>query len=252
MGLTKINLPRKYEYKEGESRPEYKKYKDWNKASYSQITSFLSDEYRGDYFMGYFAGVRDKGNIFSFFGSACGDYLNKQDQRIDDYLEASDKSILDTIERPDNAVYEYEILIDLEPFGLEKTVLQGFSDIQYEVSLMLLNVHDYKTLNLDKKKDFYGSEEYQQLNTYGYGLEEIGYKINKTSVFGLGRKGNSIDKTAISKAGNPLWLRLSGEVEEIDRPYDRKEASEYIKKIAKTCIEISDYFAVYNKIFAEK
>lgn len=251
MQLNKIELPKKYNFEEGKSRPEYRKYDGWNKVSYSQITSFLSDEYRGSYFGGYFMGMKDDGNIFSFFGSACGDYLNRQDQRIDEYLTPECKAILDKIERPTHAVYEYEILIDLEPFGLEKTVLQGFSDIQYEVAKMVLNVHDYKTLNLDKKKEFYESDDYQQLNTYGYGLEEIGYTIAKTSVFGLGRKGNTLDKTSFSKAGNPLWLRLSGEVEEIDRPYNREEAVKYIKKIAETCIKIDQYYKVYKKYFGQ-
>lgn len=249
MKLSKINLPRKYEYKEGESRPEYEKYNGWNKVSYSQITSFLSEEYKGDYFAGYFMGIRDEGNIFSFFGSACGDYLNKQDQRVDEYLSEECKATLDKIERPDNAVYEYEILIDLEPFGLEKTVLQGFSDIQYEIAPKVLNVHDYKTLTLSNKRAFYESEEYQQLNTYGYGLEKLGFTINKTSVFGLDRKGNTTNKDAISKAGNPLYLRLSGVVEEIKRDYNREEAEKYIQKIADTCIKISEYKKVYEKYF---
>lgn len=247
--LKKLDLPRKYEFKEGETNPLYKKYDGWNKVSYSQITSFISEEYKGDYFAGYFLGIKDDGNIFSYFGSACGDYLNRKDQRVDEYLSDEDKVILDAITQPKNAEYEYEILIDLEPFGLEKTVLQGFSDIQYEVGPKKLNIHDYKTLTLDKKRDYYGSKEYQQLNVYGYGLEELGYTINKTSVFGLGRLGNTTDKNALSKAGNPLNLRLSGEVEEIKRDYDREEAEEYIKKIAKVCTEISEYFRAYNKYF---
>lgn len=251
MELNKIDLPRKYSYIEGESRPEYKKYDGWNKISYSQITSFNSDEYKGDYIAGYFLGIRDEGNIFSFFGSACGDYLNRQDHRCDEYLTEDCKKILDSVERPDNALYEFEILIDLEPFGLEKTVLQGFSDIQYEVAPKTFNVHDYKTANISDKRGFYGSGEYQQLNVYSYGLEELGYKINKTSVFMLGRKGNTIDKTALSKAGNPLWLRLSGEIEEVPRQYNREEAVEYMKKIAKTCIEIDNYRNIYQKYFAQ-
>jgi len=245
----KIDLPKKYNYEEGSSRPEYKKYSGWNKVSYSQITSFLSDEYKGDYFMGYFVGKRDDGNIFSFFGSGCGDYLNRKDQRVDEYLSEDCKKILDSIQQPDNADYEYEILIDLEPFGLEKTVLQGFSDIQYEIAPKVLELADYKTLNLDKKKEFYESDDYQQLNTYGFGLEELGFTINKSSVFGLGRKGNTLDKTKFSSAGNPLWLRLSGEVEEIDRPYNREEAKKYVQKIADTCVKINEYFKVFNKHF---
>jgi hypothetical protein len=247
--LKVLDLPRKYEYKEGESRPEYKKYSGWNKVSYSQITSFVSDEYRGDYFSQYFMEIKDDGNIFSFFGSACGDYLNRKDQRVDEYLEEKDKGILDAIKQPKESEYEFEILIDLEKFGLKETVLQGFSDIQYEVGPKLLNVHDYKTLTLDKKRDFYSSEDYQQLNVYGYGLEELGYKINKTSVFGLGRSGNTTNKDAVNKKGEPLYLRLSGEVEEIRRDYNRVEAEEYIKKIAKICVEISNYFKIYKKYF---
>ena len=53
----------------------------------------------------------------------------------------------------------------------------------------------------------------------------------------------------MSKAGNPLWLRLSGEVEEIKRGYDRVEAEDYIKKIAETCIQISEYLKIYKKYF---
>ena len=249
MVIKKINTPKKYEYVKGESRPEYKKYNGWNKVSYSQITSFLSEEYKGDYFIGYFEGIRDEGSIFSFFGSACGDYLNRKNQRVDEYLLDECKAVLDAIELPEHADFEYEILIDLEPFGLEKTVIQGFSDVQWEVAPKVLNVRDAKTLNLEKKKDFYGSDEYQQLNTYGYGLEELGFTINETSVIGLGRKGNTLDKTARSKAGNPLWLRLSGEVEIIERPYNRQEAKQYMQKIAKTCIEISEYFEFYKKYF---
>lgn len=245
----KIDLPKKYNYEEGVSRPEYKKYEGWNKVSYSQVTSFLSEEYKGDYFMGYFVGKRDDGNIFSFFGSGCGDYLNRQDQRIDEYLSPECKKTLDAIQQPEHADYEYEILIDLEPFGLEKTVLQGFSDIQYEIAPKTLNIHDYKTLNLTKKKEFYESDDYQQLNTYGFGLEELGYKIGKTSVFGLGRKGNTLDKNKFNKSGDPLWLRLSGEVEEIDRPYNREEAKKYVQKIADTCVKIDNYFKVYKKYF---
>lgn len=239
-----IDLPRKYDYKEGESRPEYMKFNGWNKVSYSQITSFLSDDYRGDYIIGYFEGIRDEGNIFSYFGSACGDYLNRKDQRIDDYLDDFDKAVIDAIKLPEHADFEFEILIDLEPFGLEKTVLQGFSDVQW-LEEGLTNIQDAKTLNLDKKKDFYGSDDYQQLNTYGYGLEKLGHKIGRTSVIGLGRKGNALDR------GAKYPIRLSGVVEEIDRPYDKAEAENYIKKIAETCIKIDEYYSVWKKYFSQ-
>ena len=39
MKLEKIDLPRKYEYKEGVTNPLYERFKGWNKVSYSQLGS---------------------------------------------------------------------------------------------------------------------------------------------------------------------------------------------------------------------
>lgn len=242
MKLKKIDLPRKYQYKEGESRPEYKKYEGWNKISISQVNSFSDETYKGGYFYQYFLGIKEDSGIFAYFGSACGDFLNRKDKRVDPYLSEEDKKILDAIEQPENAEYEYEILIDLEPFGLEKTCLQGFSDIQYEVKPKLLDVADYKTLNMDKKA-FYKSDDYIQTQIYGYGLEELGFKINETYVVGLGRKGNSLEP------GAKYPMKLSGVVERIENPYDRKKGIEAIKTVVKTCLEIDKYYKTYNRYF---
>lgn len=252
--LKTINLPRKYEYVGGESRPEYKKYDGWNKISVSQNTSFEDDLYRGGYIAKYMMGYPEEQGIFAYFGNACGDYINTQDQRIDEYLDDADKKPMDEIikEHPEGSEFEYEILIDLEPFGLKKTVLQGFSDRQNTTEEGKTDICDYKTLNLAKKKEFYASEEYVQLNIYGYGLEELGFQIGETYVIGLGRKGNTLDKAAIhEKTGNSLAIRLSGEVERIDNQYDREQAISNIKGIVANCIKISDYYKVFNKIFAD-
>ncbi len=249
--LKTITLPRKYEYVEGESRPEYKKYNGWNKISVSQNTSFSDDLYRGGYIAKYMMGYPEEQGIFAYFGNAVGDYLNIQDQRIDGYLDDADKKVMDEIikEHPEGSQFEYEILIDLEPFGLKKTVLQGFSDRQYEKDGKT-NICDFKTLNLDKKKDFYSSEEYIQLNIYGYGLEELGFQVGETYVIGLGRKGNTLDKSAVhERTGNSLAIRLSGEYERIDNEYDRQQAIGNIKEIVENCIKISDYYKVFNKFF---
>lgn len=243
--LKKINLPRKYEYKEGESRPEYEKYKGWNKISYSQYNSFMDDLYRGDYFGGYFLGVRRDSGIFAMYGSDCGDYLNIYDDRACTLLSENDRKTLDNVikEHPKNAEFEYEILIDLEPFGLKHCVLQGFTDRQFLTESEVIEVTDYKTLNMEKKKKYYSSSEYKQLNIYGYGLEELGFKVGDTYVTGLGRKGNSLD------SGAKYPMRLSGVVERIDNPYNREEATKDIKAIVKGCIEIDKYYKVYKKIF---
>lgn len=250
--IKKVNLPRKYEYVEGESRPEYKKYDGWNKISVSQNTSFSEDLYRGGYIAKYMMGYPEEQGIFAYFGNACGDYVNIQDQRIDEYLDNSDKKVLDKIisKHPKDCDFEYEILINLEPFGLAKTVLQGFSDRQNKREDGKLDVCDFKTLNLAKKKDFYGSEEYIQLNIYGYGLEELGFEIGDTYVIGLGRKGNALDKEAVhERTGNSLAIRLDGNYERIDNQYNREQAIDNINEIVKNFIKVSDYYKVYNKFF---
>lgn len=252
--LKKVDLPKKYEYIEGVSRPEYKKYNGWNKISHSQATSFSDEDdegYRGGYIAKYIMGLPDEGNVFAEFGSSCGDYLNIQDQRVDEYLDDEDKAVLDPLikEHPEGAEFEFEILIDLEPFGLEKACLQGFTDRQH-LKDGLVDVNDYKTLNLDKKKDYYASDKYKQTQIYGYGLEELGYKVGRTYVTGLGRKGNQLDKTALHLNGTTnMGIRLSGEVEIIDNPYDRKKAENAIKEIVETCLTIHEYKKVYEKIF---
>jgi hypothetical protein len=240
----KINLPKKFEYTEGVTNPLYKKYDGWNKISYSQYTSFK--DYKMGYLRDYILGMKeDEGGMFANFGSNCGDYLNPYDTGEYDMLSEADIEILDKIKKthPENAEFEFEILIDLEPFGLEKTVLQGFTDRQHLTEDKTTEITDYKTLTIKNKTAFYKSEEYQQTNVYGYGLEELGHTIGKVYVTGLGRSGNN------TKKGDKNVLRLSGEVVIIDKPYIRENGVKAIEYIAKTCIDISDYYKTYNKYF---
>lgn len=244
---TKIALPKKYEYIEGITNPLYKRYDKWNKISYSQYTSFK--DYKMGYLRDYILDMKAKGSgIFANFGSNCGDYLNPFDEGEYEMLSEADIKILNTLRdvHPENAEFEYEILIDLEPFGLEKTVLQGFTDRQHFTELLETVVTDYKTLTIKTKKAFYESDEYQQLSTYGFGLEELGHKIGEMYVTGLGRSGNNTTK------GDKNVLRLSGEIIKIPKPYDREKAKKVLDGIAKTCVEISEYYSVYNNIFAPK
>jgi hypothetical protein len=156
--------------------------------------------------------------------------------------EAYTSEILDTLKNnhPAGADFEYEIVINLEPFGLEKTCVQAFTDRQYFAEDKL-NVNDYKTLTVKTKKAYYESDDYKQLSIYGYGLEELGFTIGEMYVVGLGRLGNTTEK------GNKNVLRLSGEIVRVEKPYDREKAVLAIKEIAENCIEISEYFKIYNK-----
>lgn len=247
MKTIKINLPKKYEYNEGVTNPLYKKYDGWNKISYSQYTSFK--DYLMGYLRDYILDMREEGSgIFAEFGSNCGDYLNPFDEGEYPLLSTADIKILDEIKNKheEGAEFEYEILIDLEPFGLEKTVLQGFTDKQFVKENNETDITDYKTLTIKTKKAFYESDEYEQLSTYGYGLEELGHKIGDMWVTGLGRSGNTTEK------GNKNVLRLSGEVVLIPKPYDREKAKKVLQKIADTCVEIAEYLKVYDKFFGKK
>ena len=183
--------------------------------------------------------------MFAKYGSDCGDYLNPYDDR-EEYplLSTEDKVILDTLKNnhPMGADFEYEILIDLEPFGLEKTCVQAFTDRQYFVGDRL-NINDYKTLTIKTKKAYYESDDYKQLSIYGYGLEELGFTIGEMYVVGLGRLGNT------TEIGNKNVLRLSGEIIRVEKPYDREKAILAVKEIVKNCKEIAEYYKVYKKVF---
>lgn len=242
MKTIKIELPRKYEFKEGKTNPLYKRYDGWNKISYSQYTSFK--EYLMGYLKDYILGIgTGESGMFANFGSDCGDFLNPNDDREYELLSSNDIAILQILKdnHPEDAEFEFEILIDLEPFGLEKTVLQGFTDRQYHKEEKL-NVNDYKTLTIKTKQAFYESDEYQQLSTYGFGLEELGHKIGEMYVTGLGRSGNNTIK------GDKNVLRLSGEIIRVDKPYDREKAKKVIENIVKVCKEISEYYKLYKKL----
>lgn len=246
--MKKIKLPKQYEYKEGITNPEYKKYDGWEKISYSQKTSFESELYRGQYLASYFGEIPDPGNVFSMFGSMCGEYLDTSNQVKDSYLDESDLEVLDNVihGHPKDSVFEFEIVIDLEPFGLKNTCLQAFVD-RLSVEKGVTSVVDFKTGG-ENKKEYYLSDEYEQLDIYCYGLELLGYKNLKPEVILLSRKGNQLDKTAMHFNGKtPMGLRLNGDIFPLEREYDKSKSEAILKGVADTCIKISDYYAVYNK-----
>ena len=243
MELQQVNLPKKYEYKEGITNPLYKQYHNWNKVSYSQINSFK--DYTSGYIQDYILGKRkDDSGIFANFGSSVGNWLNPYDQGEYEMLSQNDIDILQPLKdnHPKGSVFEYEIIISLEPFGLEKTCIQCFTDRQYIENGKLI-ISDYKTLTVKTKKAYYESDEYKQLDIYGYGLEEQGYTIGDMYVTGLGRSGNTAEK------GNKNVLRLSGEIITINKPYNREKSLKIMGEIVETCKEISNYFSIYKKVF---
>lgn len=242
MAKSKIELPIKYKIKPNTPK-KYHKHEGKPKISYSFYTSFIDNVYKGDALGGYFLGEWSDGNIFSDFGGGVGEYWEKKTKS--EFLSEEDYTHIDRLlPRPKTAKYETEVVIDRGSF-----IIQGFADQEDEPEEGKLIMTDLKTGNHKDKPLFYASEDYQQTTLYSYCRDLEGYEILDSQVYLLERKGNSADKTKFSKAGNPLWLRLSGEMKTIKTPYSRERAERFLKKMDKTVEEISDYYKFYTKYF---
>lgn len=250
MELIKVELPRKYEYKEGKTNPLYERYHSWQKVSYSQLNSF--QDYKEGYIQDYITKVtKNEGGIFAKAGSLVGQYF--EDGTRDTYLSDDDVATINRIPKYETSKCESEIVMDLEPFGLEKTCLQGFSDHEWNCPANFwLNIDDLKTGNTDNMMSKYGDmKKYYQTRLYAYQRELEGHNIGNCQVIHLGRKGNTMDKSAMNKKGEPLYLRLSGQIDYIPTPYKKEDVEDYLKnKVVPTCIEISDYYKTYLKYFS--
>lgn len=240
---SNIELPRIYNNPSGSE--EFKKFEGLPKISYSQIESWNNPTYKGDYIQSYFLGIEDPGNIFTHFGSMVGEWFEKG---IDEYGELSEKDIevLMKVGRPHNCEYEKEVVI-YRPDGY---VIQGFIDRMRVgvnesneldgLALGEVEVIDFKTGNVEKKKDFYAGGEYQQTSLYTFGLLENGMNVIWSGVVLLGRKGNGSENAP---------LRLSGEIENIETPFTEERIEEFFAKSDKTVKEINEYYKFYKKYF---
>jgi RecB family exonuclease len=226
-----LDLPKVYEV--NENTPEqYKKYEGMPKLSYSAYNSFCEEAYKGEFFANYFLGIRSEGNIFTEYGSKCGEYLEKLEESD---LSNFDISVLEKLERPENARYEVEVVIDRGSY-----VIQGFIDQEYKVADGLV-IKDLKTGAIDKKAKDYASEDYQQTTLYAYQRELEGENVVYSGVMLLDRKGNGQEKYP---------LRLTGEIADIPTPYSKERAEAFLKKFDKVAMQIEEYHKVYKKYFA--
>lgn len=239
MSKKEILLPKVFEDRNG-TRPECK---GKPKLSYSQYSSYKDPEYQNQYYLQYFIGINLPSGEFAEFGSSCGEYIedkanNEPDSRVG-CLSQDDIDALDAmIDYPENCVYEDEMIVDLGDFCLE-----GYSDRTWYKEGKKVQIRDYKTLNLDKKADFYASEEYGQTTLYSFQKEREGYEIENSEVFGIGRKGSSLDGKGNFK------MRLSGDYKIIPTPYSKERADKVIESITKVAHQISDEYKIYLKYF---
>lgn len=231
MSEKKLKLPKVYEITD-RTPEQYKKHKGKPKLSYSAISSFLEDGYRGEFFQTYFLGKRSEGNIFTAYGSLVGAYM---ELGVDESKELSnfDISVLDKFGRTKNALYEAEIVIDRGSY-----CIQGFIDEQVEVKPKLLTIKDFKTGAIDKKEAFYASQEYQQTTLYSHQRVLEGFGIDYSGVVLFDRKGNGQEKYP---------LRLTGEILNIPTPYSTERAEKVLAKFDEVALEIERYFRIFNK-----
>ena len=213
------------------------------KLSYSQYSSYKDLEYQNQYYIQYFSGINLPSGEFAEFGSSVGQFIedigmNNLPVRIGCLSQEDLEVIKSNITFPPNCVYEDKVIVDCGDFCIE-----GYIDRTQYLAEKEIEIEDFKTLNLDKKKDFYASEEYGQTALYSFQKEREGYKVVRSFVTGLGRKGSSLEGTGNFK------MRLSGVVEQIETPYTKERGEKIIEDITKVVHQISDEYRIFLKYF---
>jgi len=229
-----LQLPSKYINRSGD--PKYDKFVGRPKLSYSAYGSFNEPAYRGEFFGTYFLDAPRTGTIFTEFGSAVGGFMETGEPQ--DYLTDFDMNVLREAGRPEGAIYEYEIIIDRGDY-----IIQGFIDRMIVDAVGGVDVVDFKTGSIEKKKKDYESLDYQQTTMYAYALYQEGYDINSSGVILFDRKGNTLE------AGNKNVLRLTGDIEHIPTPFSIERAEKFLTKFDKTAKEIEEYYKTFKKYF---
>ena len=230
-------LPKIYEDRNG----LFPQHKGKPKGSYSQFSSYNDDEYRADYYVQYFFGFDVGGNDFASLGNAVGDYIASVGEGNKDYVNEllSEEDILfihEMVDFPENSVYEEEVCVDFGSFCME-----GYIDRSVYPEPLKVAILDYKTGNIDKKAEFYESDEYKQTRLYALEKFRQGCEIIDCGVHMLGRKGSSLEGTGNFK------MRLSGEHKYIPTPFDTEQAKKVEEYMVKTAENISKDYQLYLK-----
>jgi hypothetical protein len=230
----KLVLPKKYIARE----TRFEKYNGMEKLSYSQIGSFSDPLYKNDYIRQYMMGIRSEGSIWTEFGSAVGEWLETHGKvssplLLDDTIEA-----LKQVPRPAKADYEYPIAVVVSTDEGD-VVLEGYIDELEYTGPNKVIIRDFKTGNIEKKAEYYASEDYQQTTLYAYHMETEGFEIEGSCVTLLSRKGNGYAKHPV---------RLENKILDIPTPYSKERAEQFFVKVRKVAKEISDMYKVFLKV----
>lgn len=228
-------------FKNTTGNPEFDKYNSKPYISYSQLTSYLDETYWMEYFTQYFSGIKSEGNDFSFMGNLVGETIQQigENREVTTEISREDLEIIKaTFNFEGDNKYEDPCVIDFGDF-----ILIGYADKVGYFEDKSVEVLDVKTLNLDKKADYYASKDYRQTTLYSYYFETKGFKIKDSFVFGYGRKGSQIQGQGNFK------MRLSGEVKKIPTPYSKERAEEALEYVRETAKKISEDWKIYQRLF---
>ena len=239
---NKLILPRVF--KDMSKDQKYKHLEGMPKLSYSQITSWKNPMYKNDYLRGYFMKIPSEGSVFTEFGSASGTWIESVGTGCDKchepyahLLSEFDKEVLSSkLDYPETAVYEDYIVLNID----DEFIIEGYIDRTIYLPNKKVIVEDFKTGSIEKKKSEYLSPDYRQTRLYAYAKELEGYEIEDCRVVLLDRKGNGSEK-------HPM--RLTGEIEILPTPYERKAVEYFLQDVRKTAVEISNTYKQYLKIF---
>jgi hypothetical protein len=234
MAKTAIELPSKLEksnwFYEGNEKlidPHLGKFY----VSYSTVSSW--EDYRTDFIKQKLAGIKLPDSIYGAFGTWVGTSVEHGEVQPNNYGFTGEDNI-NLIERTENDKYERMILIDMGEY-----CIIGFVDIMREISPKVVQTIDIKTGGA-KKEEEYKKESYIQTTLYSKALEDEGYTINASGVWFCRRTGSHIKPP----------LNLSNEQFYIPLEYNEKRVKYALDKVDRVVKEISEYYKLYQKIFA--
>lgn len=224
--------------------PKFEKYNGLPYMSYSAYNSWMEDSYRGAFIAAKFLGIPDDGNIFTDFGSGCGEFLETKGMKVElkvaPLLSEFDIETLNNVVIPEDSEFERMIVLRRKDY-----VLMGYIDRCTRNAEAKLDVVDYKTGGAKKAKE-YGGVTYNQTRLYSHSLTvEEGEEIGYVGVELLHRKGNNLIP------GDKNVLRLEGTIEEVPTPYNPQETEFWLEGVDKVAHEISDNLTFYNKFFVD-
>ena len=200
--------------------------------SYSTVSSW--EDYRGDFIKQKLVGIKLPDSIYGSFGTWVGTSVEHGEVQANNYGFTGGENI-NLIQRTENDKYERMILIDMGEY-----VIIGFVDIMREIRPKVVQTIDIKTGGA-KKEEEYKKESYIQTTLYSKALEDEGYTINASGVWFCRRTGSHIKPP----------LNLSTEQFYIPLEYNKKRVKYALDKVDRVVKEISEYWKIYNKIFAQ-